>query len=469
MSSPSSSSIQVTRDGKTVSIPLEQNQFFSTNALRKELGVRPFDAGLVNTAVVHSAICSIDGEKGELRYRGYRVETLVERCSFLEVAFLLIHGELPTREQLEEWQSLCMGYTFIHEDVKSICSQFRHDAHPMGFLVSACSALGTFYPEANPALRGRDLYKKGDPKLINQQIYRVLGKLPTLAAAAYRHRMGREYNSPATGADAEKLGYSGNFLQMLDRLSETDYTPHPRIVEALEKLFIIHAEHGLNASTAALRHVSSCGTDLWSCIASACAALYGPSHGGANQAVITMLREDVKTVEGVPAFLERVKRQEVKLMGFGHRVYKSPDPRARLVREIAEDVFEVCGRDKLIDVAEALAKAALEDEYFSSRKLYPNVDYYSGLIYFAIGFPVDFFPVMFALGRVAGWLAHWKESISDPEEKIYRPGQVYTGAPPRPFVAMSKRPIVTPKGAPSLQPLSTSGGRVKRRRLLSKL
>ena len=480
---------QITFKGQTVTVPVNKGNFYAAKDLAK-LGLKSFDPGLVNTAVARSAISSIDGEKGELRYRGYDIETLVDRCSYLEVTFLLIHGELPTRDQLEEFETRTLNYSFVHEDLKHISSNFRFDAHPMGFLMSSIAALGTLYPAQNPALQGGDLYKN-NPELVNQQIYRIMGKLPTLAAFAYRHRTGRAYNDPPSGEAAVKLGYSGCFLWGLDRLNTEDYKPNPVIQSALEKLFIIHAEHGLNASTNALRSVSSCGTDVYSCISSALAALLGPSHGGANAAVLAMLENDVRTVENIPKFLESVKRKETRLMGFGHRylnqlekklflssnfslrflshrVYRNVDPRSRIIRGIAEEVFEVCGRDPMIEVAEALAEAALQDEYFSSRKLFPNVDFYSGLIYSAIGFPVDFFPVLFALGRVAGWLAHWRESILDPETKIYRPKQLSESVAPRDFISLSKR-AASKVNAPNLRPVSTSGGRVKQRRLLSKL
>lgn len=370
----------------------------------------------------------INGNKGKLEYRGYDIEDLVENSSFLEVSYLLIYGELPTMSQLSKWQTKIMNHTFIHEDLLQQMRGFRYDAHPMGMLISSIASLGTFYGDANPALQGTDIYKT-NIALRNKQIFRILGKLPTIAACAYRHRIGRPYNMPVND-----LSYTENFLYMLDRLNEDHYKPHPVLAKALEKLWIIHAEHGLNCSTATMRQLVSTNVDPYSAIAGSAAALYGPLHGGANEAVLRMLKA-IGTKENVPAFLEDVKQKKKRLMGFGHRVYKSYDPRAKILKNIANDVFDLLGSNPLMEVALELEKRALEDDYFRTRKLFPNLDFYSGLIYNAMGFPTDMFPVLFTIPRAAGWLAHWVESIdSDPSEsKIFRPKQIYSGPDPREY------------------------------------
>lgn len=364
----------------------------------------------------------INGSKGKLEYRGYDIEDLVENSTFLEVSYLLIYGELPNAPQLSTWQTKIMNHTFIHEDLLEQMRGFRYDAHPMGMLISSIASLGTFYSDANPALQGTDIYKK-NIALRNKQIFRILGKLPTIAACAYRHRIGRPYNMPVND-----LSYTENFLYMLDRLNETHYKPHPVLAKALEKLWIIHAEHGLNCSTATMRQLVSTNVDPYSAVAGSAAALYGPLHGGANEAVLRMLKA-IGSKENVPSFLEDVKQKKQRLMGFGHRVYKSYDPRAKILKNIANDVFDLLGPNPLMEVAIELEKCALNDDYFISRKLYPNLDFYSGLIYNAMGFPTDMFPVLFTIPRAAGWLAHWVEFVESDasESKIFRPKQIYSG------------------------------------------
>ena len=418
------------RNGKKISIPVSNGTIDATEL--QKLGLRIYDPGFMNTAVCRSSVCFIDGDVGILRYRGYDIEELAEKSTFLEVAFLLIMGELPNKVQLEHWTEKVMKHTFVHENAFDLMKTFRYDAHPMGIVVSSLSAMSTFFPELNPALQGADLYI-GDREKQFKQVYRVLGKMPTIAANAYRHRIGRPYNYPRSD-----LTYTENFLYMMDKLSESDYRPDPRLAKALDVLFILHAEHELNCSTAALRHLASSRVDPFTAVAGATGALYGPLHGGANEAVLRML-EAIEHVDNVPQFIEDVKNRKRKLMGFGHRVYKNYDPRARIVKSIADEVFSILGKDPLIDVAIALEQVALNDPYFIKRKLYPNVDFYSGLIYKAMGFPTDMFPVLFALPRAAGWLAHWVEMLDDPELRIYRPRQIYEGEDRRPFTPLHAR------------------------------
>lgn len=326
-----------------------------------------------------------------------------------------------------------MTHTFLHSNLNGLMKSFNYDAHPMGMFISTMAAMSTFHPEAQPALEGSDLYS--DEKMRNKQIKRILGKATSVAANAYRHRIGREFNMPQN-----KLGYAENFLYMLDCLDDRDYRPHPTLVRALDKLFIIHAEHELNCSTAAMMHIASTKVDPYSAVSGAASALFGPLHGGANEAVLRML-EEIGTVQAVPEFIERVKARKAKLMGFGHRVYKNYDPRAKLIRGIVTEVFEVCGKEPLMEVALALEQAALTDEYFIQRKLYPNVDFYTGLIYKSMGFPTDFFPLLFAIPRTAGWLAHWKEQLEagGQQTKIWRPRQIYTGPEQQAYVPMCER------------------------------
>ena len=427
----SSLTITDSRTGKTAELEIKNNIIQA-----KELGkFKPksgdnlmlYDPGYMQTVCCTSKISYIDGDKGILEYRGYPIEELAEKSTFLEVAFLLIFGELPTKPQFSHWEHKIMHHTYIHTDISRMMQSFHYDAHPMGVLVSTMAAMSTFQPEQNPSLLpGLDPYK--DALQMNKQIYRIIGRMTTVAAYAYRNRIGRPFNEPAQG-----LGYIENFLYMMDRLNESSFKPHPKLVKALDVLFILHAEHVLNCSTAAMRHLASSEVDVYSCVAGAAAALYGRRHGGANEAVLRML-EEIGTVENIPKFLDSVKKGKGRLMGFGHRVYKNYDPRAKIVRRIAEDVFEVCGREPLIDIAMELEKIALTDKYFIERKLYPNVDFYTGVIYRAMGFPTDMFPVLFTIPRVAGWLAHWREFHSDPENKIVRPRQNYVGHPRRDYV-----------------------------------
>eukprot|EP01119_Soliformovum_irregulare_P007275 TRINITY_DN19679_c0_g1_i1.p1 TRINITY_DN19679_c0_g1~~TRINITY_DN19679_c0_g1_i1.p1 ORF type:complete len:490 (-),score=136.98 TRINITY_DN19679_c0_g1_i1:64-1323(-) len=395
------------------------------------MGLRLYDPAYLNTAMATSRICYIDGDKGVLTYRGYPIEELAEKSSFLEVAFLLINGNLPNRKQLDEWSHKIMTHTYIHENLTSLMKNFRYDAHPMGMLISSIAAMSTFYPEANAALSGQDIYKS--VTLRNKQMYRIIGKLPTIAACAYRHRIGRPYTQPRSD-----LGYTENFLYMMDHLGESDFKPHPKLVRALDVLFILHADHEMNCSTAAMRHIASSLADPYTAVAGAAGALYGPLHGGANEAVLRMLTS-IGSVENVPAFIEEVKSKKKKLMGFGHRVYKNYDPRAKIIRSIAYEVFEVMGKEPLVEVALALEKVALTDDYFVKRQLYPNVDFFTGLIYKSMGFPTDMFPVLFTIPRAVGWLAHWLEFLDDPENKIVRPRQVYKGEENRHYVAMVQR------------------------------
>jgi citrate synthase len=347
-----------------------------------------------------------------LRYRGYPVDELADTVSFLDVAYLLLRGELPGKEESAEWADEITHHTYVHENVKKFIDGFHHDAHPMGILVSSIAALSTFYPGA------KDISNPGDRHL---QAVRLIAKIPTLAAFAYRHALGLPYNYP----DGE-LSYTGNLLSMFWRMTEPRYQPDPVLSRALDVLFILHADHEQNCSTSAMRGVGSSRVDPFSAAAAAAAALYGPLHGGANEQVLRMLR-DIGSVDNIPAYIDRVKGGELRLMGFGHRVYKNFDPRATIIKQVAEEVFKITGRNPLIDIALELERIALADEYFITHKLYPNVDFYSGIIYQAMGFPVEMFPVLFAIGRMPGWLAQWEEGITDPEQKISRPRQIYVG------------------------------------------
>ncbi|KAI8899033.1 citrate synthase-like protein [Globomyces pollinis-pini] len=417
-----------TQSGETHTIPIVEDTASSTEFTK--LGITIYDNGYLNTAVCRSSISYIDGDKGILRYRGYDIEELAEKSSFLEVSYLLIFGDLPTKQQFQIWENRMMNHTFIHENLIDYLRSFRYDAHPMGMVISALATLSTLHPEANTALNGDDIYDS--ESMVIKQIFRCLGKLPTIAACAYRHRIGRSYNYPS-----DQLGYTENFLYMLDRLSEINYVPHPKLAHALDVIFILHADHELNCSTAAMRQMASTGIDPFICLSGAASALYGPSHGGANEAALKML-EEIGSVENIPAFLEDVKAKKRRLMGFGHRIYKSYDPRAKILKKISHEVFEVMGRSDLIDVAMELERIALNDEYFIKRNLYPNVDFYSGIIYKMMGFPTDFFPVLFCLARTAGWLAHWKEQLKD-QTPIFRPKQVYVGKSKRAYVPMHQR------------------------------
>ncbi|HTZ65054.1 MAG TPA: citrate synthase [Solirubrobacteraceae bacterium] len=405
------------RTGRTYELPITDGTVRAMD-LRQiktgedDFGLMAYDPAFTNTASCRSAITYIDGEAGILQHRGYPIEQLCEQSSYLEVAYLLINGALPTRAQLEEWTHEITIHTFVHENVKDFMQGFRYDANPMGMLVASVGALSTFYPDAS---------KIHDPDTRTMQIIRLLAKMPTLAAFAFRHNMGQPYVYPDN-----ELGYAGNFLSMMYRMTELKYQPDPRLERALDVLFILHADHEQNASTSAVRSVGSTQVDPYSAVAAGVAALYGPLHGGANEAALRMLAR-IERVENIPDFLAGVKAGHERLMGFGHRVYKNYDPRARIIRKYLDDVFEVRGQSPLLQVASELEKRALDDDYFTSRKLYPNVDFYSGLIYEALGLPVAMFPVMFAIGRTSGWIAQWLEMVLDPEQKIARPRQIYTG------------------------------------------
>jgi citrate synthase len=417
------------RTGRTYELPIEQGTV-RASALRQikvtadDFGLLAFDPAFTATASCRSAITFIDGEAGILRYRGYPIDQLAERSSFLEVAYLLMNGELPAAAQLEELTDTVVHHTFVHENIKKFVDGFHHDAHPMGILVGTVGALSTFYPEAN------DFF---DPANRRLQMARLIAKMPTLAAFASRHSRGLPYVYPDNA-----LSYAGNFLSMMWKMSEPRYEPHPVLEHALDVLFILHADHEQNCSTNAMRAVGSSRVDPYSAAAAAVAALYGPLHGGANEQVLRMLRA-IGSADAVPAYVERVKKGEFRLMGFGHRVYKNYDPRAKVVRRLAEDVFKVTGLNPLLEVAIELEKIALADEYFIEKKLYPNVDFYTGIIYEAMGFPVEMFPVLFAIGRMPGWLAQWEEALLDPEQKIARPRQIYVGHGERPYVSIAER------------------------------
>lgn len=375
-------------------------------------GLAVYDPGFTNTASTRSAVTYIDGDKGILEYRGYPIEQLAENSTFLEVSYLLIYGELPTKEQYEQWVHEITFHTFVHENVKSLMQGFRYDAHPMGMLMSSVGALSTFYPEARNV---------ADPQVRHDQIVRMIAKMPTLGAWSFRHAQGKPYVYPDND-----LNYTENFLSMLFKMSEQTYDPDPRLVKALDILLILHADHEQNCSTNAVRSIGSSQVDPYSAVSGGIAALYGPLHGGANEAVLKMLRR-IGTKDKIPAFIEGVKNGDEKLMGFGHRVYKNFDPRATIIKKACDDVFEVTGVNPLLEIAQELEKIALEDEYFVKRKLYPNVDFYSGLIYEALQFPPEMFTVLFAIGRTPGWLAQWNELVDDKEQKIARPKQIYTG------------------------------------------
>jgi citrate synthase len=390
----------------------------------EDFGLMAYDPAYTNTASCRSSITYIDGEAGILQHHGYPIEQLCEHSTYLEVAYLLINGRLPTQAELTGWIDEITIHTFVHENVKDFMQGFRYDANPMGMLVASVGALSTFYPDAN---------KIRDERVRAIQIIRLLAKMPTLAAFAFRHNMGQPYVYPDNDLD-----YASNFLGMMYKMTELKYEPDPRLARALDVLFILHADHEQNASTSAVRSVGSTQVDPYSAVAAGVAALYGPLHGGANEAALRMLAR-IERVENIPAFLDGVKAGNERLMGFGHRVYKNYDPRARIIRKYLDDVFAVRGKSPLLDVATELEKRALDDDYFTSRKLYPNVDFYSGLIYEALGLPVAMFPVMFAIGRTSGWIAQWKEMVEDSEQKIARPRQIYTGERDRDYVPIAQR------------------------------
>ena len=389
-----------------------------------DFGLMSYDPAFMNTASCQSKITFIDGEKGILRYRGYPIEQIAEKSNYLEVAYLVINGELPTKSQLQEWTFNITHHTMLHENTKKFMEGFHPDAHPMGMLVSTVGALSTFYPDA------REIQDAESRRL---QTYRLIGKMPTIAAYAYRHRLGLPYVYPDN-----ELSYTGNFLNMLYKMTELKYKPNPVLERALDVLFMLHADHEQNCSANTMRCIGSSHADPFVATAGAAAALYGPLHGGANEQVLHMLAE-IGSKDKVPAFIKRVKGGEGLLMGFGHRVYKNYDPRAKIIKETADQVFEVTGRNPLLDIALELERIALEDEYFVKRKLYPNVDFYSGIIYQAMEFPTDAFTVLFAIPRTSGWIAQWQEMLLDPAQKIARPRQVFVGETKRDFVPMEKR------------------------------
>ena len=395
-----------------------------------DFGLMTYDPAFTNTASCRSSVCFIDGEAGVLEYRGYPIDQLCERSSYLEVAYLLIYGELPTQDQLDEWVFEITHHTFVHENIKKFVEGFRYDAHPMGMLLATVGALSTFYPDAK---------KIDDEAERHMAAVRLIAKIPTLAAFAYRHNLGLPYVYPDND-----LSYPGNFLSMMFKMTEVQYEPDPRLEKALDVLWILHADHEQNCSTNAVRGVGSSQVDPYSALAAGVAALYGPLHGGANEQVLRML-ERIETADNIPDFLEGVKKREEKLMGFGHRVYKNYDPRAQIIKQHVDAVFEVTGRNPKLDIAVELEKRALDDEFFVERKLYPNVDFYSGLIYEALNLPPDMFTVMFAIPRTSGWIAQWREMQEDPETKIARPRQIYTGQRGRDYQPIGEREKLTDK------------------------
>ncbi|NIR47736.1 citrate synthase [candidate division KSB1 bacterium] len=424
------------RTGKTYDIPIMYGTYKKYGAAiratdlrqikfdNEDFGMLSYDPGFGNTASCKSAVTFIDGERGILHYRGYQIDELARKSNFMEVAYLTLHGELPTKAQMEEWTHNITHHTMVHEHMKKFMDGFHHDAHPMGILVSTVAALSTFYPDAKNVR---------DPETRKQEIYRLVAKMPTISAYAYRHSMGLPYVHPDN-----ELSYAGNFLNMLFKMAEPRYEPNEILEHALDVLFILHVDHEQNCSANTMRSVGSSLPDPYVAVASAAAALYGPLHGGANERVLRMLRE-IGSIEKVPDYVKRAKAGEFRLMGFGHRVYKNYDPRARILREMAPKVFEVTGKNPLLDIAIELERIALEDDYFVERKLYPNVDFYSGIIYQAMGFPVDMFPVLFAIPRTVGWLAQWQEMLDDSDQRIARPRQVFNGYDIRDYIPVAKR------------------------------
>ena len=419
------------RTGKRYDVPIE-NGTIKAMDLRQiktsddDFGLMTYDPAFMNTASCKGRITFIDGDKGILEYRGYPIDQLAEQSTYLEVAYLLLHGELPNQKQLSEWISNITYHTFINENIKKVMDGFHYNAHPMGMFEATLGALSTFYPDAKEIFDADSRWK---------QIYRLIAKVPTIAAFAFRHRIGMQYAYPDND-----LSYEGNFLNMMFKTTELTYKPDPVLEHALTVLFILHADHEQNCSTNAMRSIGSAHTDPFSALGGAAAALYGPLHGGANEMVLRMLNE-IGSVEKVPEYIKRVQAGEFRLMGFGHRVYKNYDPRAQIIKQVAYEVFEVTGRDPLLDIALELERIALEDEYFVKRKLYPNVDFYSGIIYQAMRFPVDMFPVLFAIPRASGWLAQWVELLEDPDQKIARPRQVYLGQRTRNYLPIEQRQL----------------------------
>jgi citrate synthase len=426
---PDTLTITDNRTGNQYEVPVTDGTIRATDLRQLKLagddaGLATYDPAYMNTASCRSRITYIDGDNGILEYRGYPIEQLAEQSTYLETAYLIIFGELPTETQLQAWTNQITLHTMLHENIKKLMEAFQYDAHPMGVMISTIAAFSTFYPDAK---------KIFDEQSRKKQIDRLIAKVPTIAAYAFRHSIGRPYNYPDND-----LSFTGNFLNMLFRMTELKYKVQPAFERALDVLFILHADHEQNCSTSAMRGIGSSHVDPYSAMAGAAAALYGPLHGGANEAVLRMLNE-IGSVQNIPGFIKRVKGGEGRLMGFGHRVYKSYDPRAKIIKQTADEVFAVTGRNPLLDIALELERIALQDEYFVSRRLYPNVDFYSGLIYQAMGFPVEMFPVLFAIPRTAGWIAQWEEMLLDPEQKIARPKQVYIGATRRDYIARNKR------------------------------
>jgi citrate synthase len=419
------------RTGKKYELPIEDGTIRAVDLRQvktspEDFGLMTYDPAFMNTANCRSAITFIDGDNGILQYRGYPIEQLAEESDYLETAYLLLFGELPTASQQQAWVREITLHTMLHENVKKFMEGFRYDAHPMGIFLSTVGALSTFYPDA------KNIFDKGSRR---RQTHRLIAKVPSIAAYAYRHIVGRPYIYPDND-----LSFTGNFLNMLFKMLQVKYQPNPALARALDVLFILHADHEQNCSTSAMRNIGSSHVDPYSALAGAAAALYGPLHGGANEAVLRMLNE-IGSVAKVPEFIKTVKSSDGshRLMGFGHRVYKSYDPRAKVIKKIADLVFTVTGKNPLLEIALELERIALQDDYFITRKLYPNVDFYSGLIYQAMGFPVEMFPVLFAIPRTAGWIAQWEEMLLDPEQKIARPRQIYTGARTRDYVPREQR------------------------------
>jgi citrate synthase len=417
------------RTNKTYEVPIE-NETIRAMDLRQikvnkdDFGMMTYDPAYVNTASCKSQITFIDGDKGILEYRGYPIDELAENSNYLETAYLILKGELPSKEEMEGWVANIREHTFLHENVKKFIDGFRYDAHAMGMFVSTVAAMSTFYPNS------KNIF---DEETRQRSIYRLIAKVPMVAAFAYRHAAGMPYVYPDSN-----LSYSGNFLRMLFMRHEAKYVPNPVLERALDVLFILHADHEQNCSTSTMRLIGSSQCDPFCSLAGAAAALYGPLHGGANEAVLRMLSE-IGSKDNIPAYIERCKKGELRLMGFGHRVYKNYDPRARIIKKTADEVFEVTGRNRLLDIAIELERIALEDDYFVKRKLYPNVDFYSGIIYQAMKFPVEMFPVLFAIPRSIGWLAQWQEMLLDKDQKIGRPRQIYLGSGKRTYVPMQQR------------------------------
>ncbi|MGH7574538.1 MAG: citrate synthase [Longimicrobiales bacterium] len=448
---PDTLTITDNRTGKQYELPIEYGTYARDGAFIRgmelraikvnddDFGLLSYDPAFMNTASCKSSITYIDGERGILRYRGYAIDELAAKSNYLEVAYLLLNGELPARAELDDWVHRITTHTLIHENIKKFIDGFHYDAHPMGMLVSTVAALSTFYPDSRDIL---------DAETRAKQVERLIAKMPTISAFIFRHMIGRHYIYPDND-----LSYTGNFLNMMFRLMDGQYRPDPTLERALDVLFILHADHEQNCSANAMRSVGSSHADPYVAVAAATAALYGPLHGGANEQVVRMLQQ-IRSKDRVPEYVKRAKAGEFRLMGFGHRVYKNYDPRARILKEMAEQVLDVTGRSPLLDLAMELERIALEDDYFVDRKLYPNVDFYSGLIYQAMGFPMDMFPVLFAIPRTAGWLAQWQEMLTDPDQKISRPRQIYTGEDERHYTPMTKR-APEDEVEPQLQPHNT--------------